>query len=474
MSLRRRRANSRENEVPFGIRAIESGIEVEGVWISRNNSEASLPVHSRDTSGSSSSWDHVPRKDFSTDIEKLAMNTNQDRPGSNSSKGITSNPRYYANRNASTDRLSSSRTSRDDSPNSAMNRPTKSSRHPPVSYSRYSGNPALIRTGSAASTLSALEAIQRASGPIDMSSTAEDSFGSNSSNGPSDSAPISASAPNLLTHQPESRPRKQSADLDMMHSHPMSQAAETGQLTPRVRKPSHGGEWNGDSVASTPHSAPFPEQGDYFTSEQRSASPTPPPSPKIGSLPAGIRNSSLPDVTPFTTFCQTGPGYPLADRSRSSSSSDLPNAVSHTRTLSAPTSTTKPFMGLGTTPSSAPSSHPQPSTSISVPPAEPRFATSTFSRDPSSVLRGHGTGFEILRPGTLKAPPVSLQNGHHSQGNKSRDGSADSIRGGGRRSRSSSADSRRKLQKKRGRLGSAVSVASTVGSEVDMHPGIGV
>ena len=31
-------------EVPFGIRAIESGIEVDGVWVSRNNSHVTLPT----------------------------------------------------------------------------------------------------------------------------------------------------------------------------------------------------------------------------------------------------------------------------------------------------------------------------------------------------------------------------------------------------------------------------------------------
>jgi hypothetical protein len=32
-------------------------------------------------------------------------------------------------------------------------------------------------------------------------------------------------------------------DLDLLQSHRMSHVAETGQLTPRVRKPGHSGEW---------------------------------------------------------------------------------------------------------------------------------------------------------------------------------------------------------------------------------------
>lgn len=39
-------------EIPFGIRAIESGIEVEGVWISRSNTSLTLPA-SRESSGNS-------------------------------------------------------------------------------------------------------------------------------------------------------------------------------------------------------------------------------------------------------------------------------------------------------------------------------------------------------------------------------------------------------------------------------------
>ena len=40
LPVRRGRAKSRTNDIPFGVRAIESGIEVEGVWISRSNSPA--------------------------------------------------------------------------------------------------------------------------------------------------------------------------------------------------------------------------------------------------------------------------------------------------------------------------------------------------------------------------------------------------------------------------------------------------
>ncbi|KJX96916.1 hypothetical protein TI39_contig594g00043 [Zymoseptoria brevis] len=492
MSQRRRRANSRENDVPFGIRAIESGIEVEGVWISRNNSEASLPIHSRDTSGSSSSWDHIPRKDFTTDVEKQATNANPHRNSttSNSSTGIAANPRYYSARNSSSDRLPSSRNSRDESPDRNTTTRQSKSRHPPLSYSRYSGNPALIRTGSAASTLSALEAIHRASGPIEPA-VADDSFGSSSSNGPSDSAPMSASAPALLTHQaqPDSRPRKPSTDLDLMHTHRMSQAAETGQLTPRVRKPSHAGsEWNGgdnNSAASTPRSTTFPDLTDYFAAPSRRRSPSPASSPSAGkssseptTLPPIVTQSSLPDVTPFTKFCQTGPGSPSHSRSSSTSTSTSSRSPSkdvlHPRTLSAPTTTIQPTI-IPTTTILSTAAVPTITSSTPTPPAPPSRPSSFESRPRSaSIVRGHGTGFEILRPGTLpkaQNPPVSLQNARHGRDQQGVGGDRSESEGGAseRSSRSSSvegAGGRRKLVKKKGRVSRAVRDGKGNGKEV--------
>ncbi|SMY20368.1 unnamed protein product [Zymoseptoria tritici ST99CH_1A5] len=499
ITQRRRRANSRENDVPFGIRAIESGIEVEGVWISRNNSEASLPIHSRDTSGSSSSWDHVPRKDFNTDVEKQATNANPHRNSttSNSSTGIAANPRYYSARNSSSDRLPSSRNSRDESPDMNTTTRQSKSRHPPLSYSRYSGNPALIRSGSAASTLSALEAIHHASGPIDPS-IADDSFGSSSSNGPSDSAPISASAPGLLTHQAqaEARPRKPSTDLDLMHTHRMSQAAETGQLTPRVRKPSHAGsEWNGgdnNSAASTPRSTTFPDLTDYFAVPSRRRSPSPASSPSAGkssseptTLPPIVRQSSLPDVTPFTKFCQTGPGSQSHSRSSSTSTSTSSRSPSkdvlHPRTLSAPTTTIQPTITPTTAiPSTASAELSNaPVTTTTAAPSNPSSRPSSFEPRPQSaaIVRGHGTGFEILRPGTLpkaQNPPVSLQNARHCREQGSGDWSGSEGGVSGRSSRSSSVEGtgRRKLVKKKGRIGRSVEGSDGNGKEVKVKGAI--
>lgn len=49
----------RRNEIPFGIRALERGIEVDGVWISRSN--LNTPVSGSPASSAASSiWDNTP------------------------------------------------------------------------------------------------------------------------------------------------------------------------------------------------------------------------------------------------------------------------------------------------------------------------------------------------------------------------------------------------------------------------------
>jgi len=74
---------------------------------------------------------------------------------------------------------------------------------------------------------------------------------------------------------PRSNPR---TDLDMLQSHRMSHVAETGQLTPRVRRPGHSGEW-----ASVADSIRLPQEistvngVDYFAPQQKTPSPPPPP-----------------------------------------------------------------------------------------------------------------------------------------------------------------------------------------------------
>lgn len=68
----------RGNDVPFGIRAIESGIEVDGVWISRPNtplldSPKSLAAPSIEASSLSSDTDPSNRVSSASNISRLEM-----------------------------------------------------------------------------------------------------------------------------------------------------------------------------------------------------------------------------------------------------------------------------------------------------------------------------------------------------------------------------------------------------------------
>ncbi|CAK4032816.1 Hypothetical predicted protein [Lecanosticta acicola] len=458
VSQRRRQEAAEGTDEPFGIKAIERGREVEGVW---NSSGHNTPRASREDSGASSLWSDVPLKDRPLlDIEKQDVQPSHDPTGPVSTTGTVPPASSALDHSISRERAVSLPPSRDSSPAAAITRPPKS-RHPPSSLSKYDINSHILRQDSATLTLKGIDAVHDAFGTLrgHGDGSGDDNYGSNessnqSSYGSTDNEPIAASAPRLLNHQPRSRPRQHSSDLDLMQSHRNSQAAETGQFTPRFRRPGPSGDWSNFSRIS--HTTPT-ESNDYF-SQQRKESPSITDenavshakgkhvSP-IDTLPAAVRRSSLPDVTPFAKFCQTAPSSPISppgiayDRETPRLRSDSTNI--HASAPSSP-ATVVPLAELpATVPISSP---PQPSTQQS--PAAPGAVQQTrtsFERRASSVLRGHGTGFEILKAGTLKpvipgenavdrpnaGPPVNLHD------------SSDS------RPRSSSTDSRRKLRKKR-------------------------
>ncbi|KAK5120522.1 hypothetical protein LTR85_006177 [Meristemomyces frigidus] len=423
MSQRRRPAsNEKGDDIPFGVRALESGIEVEGVWVSRPTTPEAGSWQS--SAGSLVLQQFQRKRSAEVDLERdLAHHL--DRAASNSTTASARRGTSGFDRASSAERPPSSHASRDSSPDAVITKPPRS-RHPPCSYTKYSSSPYMYRRSSTMSTLEGLEAIHRASTSIHADSS---SGSSESSQGVNDNEPISASAPRLLNRQaaPVVRHRQQSADLDMLDSHRISLAAETGQFTPRHRKAGQSGDW---SSTSLPASASTPtDQSNYFAtrpkppdiSPSETTSPTNPFStPKIDALPASIRRSSMPDATPFAKFCQTAPPTPRPESSRPQS--DIQSIYG-----SAPVS---PITSAPTPPSSSDSAQAQPK-------------RSSFEKRESQVVRGEGSGFEILKPGSLNppppvehpmqrqraAPPISLHNGYGP--------------------RSSSADSRRKLQKKR-------------------------
>ena len=440
MSQRRRAAaghGSDSDDVPFGIRAIERGIEVEGVWISHGNTPE-LPA-SQHNFAASSLWDHVPRKDFSLDLERQ---TSRSRSMPDSTLTAVQPARSSFDRKASAEKLPSTFTSRDSSPSTPITKPPRT-KYPPVSYSRYSGNPYLLRRPSnTTTTLQALESIYKASTSI----RGEDSGSSGSSNqstSTDDSGPISASAPSLLTSQPRPRIRQQSSsDLDLLNKHRTSQVAETGQLTPRGRRPGQSLSMDLSGSSRSRRDSAALERPKQSSTRKKTASSVPPPktpsSPKIEALPLAVRRSSMPDVTPFTEFCKrtSQNGLPESVRSRSRESTQTSTPVSGTQSSFA---STPPSPIMPASEGAAEMKLPPPAL------AKKQFEHRTEQRA-SQVIRGLGTGFEILRPGSLNPPavnettmerqrampPVSMQNPSRS-----------------RRSSTCSVESRKTHQKKR-------------------------
>ena len=186
----------------------------------------------------------------------------------------------------------------------------------------------------------------------------------------------------------------------------------------------------------------------YFGVKSKTAS-TPsspkggPSPPKVAALPAAVRRSSIPDVTPFVQFVQTAPSPPLPRISQSSVSKEERSSE-----ISRPSVQvlTTPHSSVLVSPTKEPSNGQTEQTVAGA-------VRQSFEKERrgSQVIRGHGTGFEILKPGSLPAvvappasppsekqnnnglPPVSLQNhGRMRSRSRSRPRSG-SLGGGGRK-----------------------------------------
>lgn len=165
-------------------------------------------------------------------------------------------------------------------------------------------------------------------------------------------------------------------DLDMLQSHRMSHVAETGQLTPRVRRPGQSGEWA--SVAEnmrSPQEISTVNGVDYFVPQQKTPSPPPPPVavPSFDApMPAALKTSQY-----TNTDNQARPSVPLLE-----------------------TYAQRPFyLPEAYQPRGPHNLHAE--RSYEEVPIE--VNTSQNQRD-SQVLRKVNSGFEILRPGTLPLP----------------------------------------------------------------------
>jgi hypothetical protein len=157
-------------------------------------------------------------------------------------------------------------------------------------------------------------------------------------------------------------------DLELLRSHRLSHVAETGQLTPRVRKPGNSGEW-----ASVAENQVASVNGVNYFMPQKTPSP---PLPTI-----------------------TDPSYEVGVASSAGSSHDS-SAANQAR------------QAVPLTESYAPNAPYYPST------YEPRGPQHQYSYDEvpyevntdqntdrqTQILRKVNSGFEILRPGTFQPP----------------------------------------------------------------------
>lgn len=260
-----------KDEIPFGIRAIESGIEVDGVWISRNNT----PVPS-----SASSICNEPRNrqnGTSPSCDSIELELPQPVHGSSS-------------RASSFDRAVSAEQLPDSRPSSPrLSSSTRGRQAMQTSQSRYS-SPNLLRHSS---TLNALEGLDSGASYAtgEPSSGKQSSASSGKSSHESDESDYNASSlPRLQQDRPYGAaylsPRVASAppidprvDLDLLQSHRLSHVAETGQLTPRIRKPGFSGEWASVAESGKPENAAAGPV-DYFI--PRRSTPSPPLSAALG------------------------------------------------------------------------------------------------------------------------------------------------------------------------------------------------
>ncbi|GIZ39630.1 hypothetical protein CKM354_000300600 [Cercospora kikuchii] len=402
MSQRRRQQTA--NDVPFGIRAIESGIEVDGVWVSRSNTPE--PTSSRETS-ISSMWLGAPRTDFALDLE--AQNGN----------------------------LSSGQTQfgqADELATDIVEHKASRNQHPPSSYARYAGNSAILNHNMTATRSENAGTSNRASRAIaNFDSTGSDSSNRASIYPVSHSNGIGAasiSAPDLISLP--ARQRQQSLDLDLMQIHRMSQAAETGQFAPRARKANFGGSCPSSSSNSAKHSLRLRARSESPVARPATEGKVPADQHQypsaIGSLSEAARRSTLPDVTPFAQFCRTGPPSPQLESRWPSPSPTSSGSSSKRSTNDIKAEPAPPSLNMAPT-----------ANETEIAPertAQKHSSHSSSEKRESSILRGHGSGFEILRPGTFAAerqrsvPPLSLYNGMP-------------------QARQGSMDGPRKLQKKR-------------------------
>jgi len=179
-------------------------------------------------------------------------------------------------------------------------------------------------------------------------------------------------------------------DLDLLQSHRMSHVAETGQLTPRVRKPGNSGEW----ASMADHHVSTTNGMNYVNPRK---SPSPPYPAAVPQEEAAVAPSSSTQVdergasayTPYHASSQAKQAMPLTE-------SYAPNAPYYPDT----------YEPRG----------PQHQYSYDEVPYE--VSTDQNQRE-SQVLRTVNSGFQVLKPGTFQPPtPEEVEQAEKKQSKK--------------------------------------------------------
>ncbi|KAI5200175.1 hypothetical protein AUEXF2481DRAFT_25152 [Aureobasidium subglaciale EXF-2481] len=271
--VQKRRPMDDRPSVPFGIRAIESGIEVDGVWISRNNTPAGSI---REPSSSSlTAYKSITQQSRQGSLTDVGMTlTNDGTETSPFSTHIASSSREPS-QTLSMDRSTSGGSIGSNPPSSPEPVASVSRRYPPHSYQRYEGSSSKHFRN--AHTLETRVPTGMPTDPARIVSHHSSSSGSSrgGSNGSNELPYLDFARPPPI-HQTGSP-----AFDDALQTHRMSQVAETGRLVPRSRRAGASGDWTSSPLATCDvHNFSLP----------RSQTPPPPSS-----------SSSNNTLNPFTT-----------------------------------------------------------------------------------------------------------------------------------------------------------------------------
>nr|POE54931.1 hypothetical protein CFP56_64604 [Quercus suber] len=402
------------DRVPFGIRAIERGIEVEGVYVSRGHTP---DLDSQPSLAESSTWAHVSRRPQEVDLERQDVQPHLHETSSHLATTIPTVPGrvVYPPQGSSSAQISptwSGDFAKASSPGNmtAISKPP-GSRRSRVWHKRLGSASYVPRHNlSLTSTFEDLEATNDESTQThqeDKSASSRSSRGLSDDSG-QDGGSITASAPILFPARSTSSSNEMTAaaasEFGLLNSHRVSQAAETGQLAPRSRsrRPSLSG-----SILSLNTSSSALAR--YLDTCARSPSATTSPtSPTFDAVPTSLRRSSASDIQSFDQFCQSAPRPGSIDSRCISPVSEMESTSFSPRSRSQVSGRTSAAVSQ-----------------LSLPLAESdetaKSGRRSFERIPSQVIRGHGSGFEVLSPGSLagsqgwgarrsQGPPIALHN----------------------------------------------------------------